>query len=796
MIIDELVAVLSYKTDAGSEQNLKNFKKGMDDLEKAAYKVGQTLGRTAALAGAAIATGFTFLGKSVLDTAGKFEQFQTTLETIEGSAEKAKKSMDWIAKFARETPYEVEGLTAAFVKLKAYGIDPMDGTLKTLGDTASAMGKSLNMAVEALADASTGEFERLKEFGITTKSVGDKVTFNWTENGKALTKTVGKNAAEIRKFVLENFGQRFAGAMDKQSKTFKGMLSNLSDAWTDFQRKIGDAGFFDKAKEKLRGLLDAIDKMDQDGRLKKIASFMSGIFAKSIDIVSVALDRFVNHITWITDHWDKAAPVLTKMAVALGVLVAAAFPLTTAFTALFLVMEDIMTYMQGGNSLIGELFKAAPSIQKAFEGLFGTGLFGDPLKDLREIYNFLTNLGEKIGQWGDQWNAYKEKIWNIFKDATVEWSKAIADWFTELPFKFIRLGTDIVEWMMEGFTGLGTKLTDYLTELFKNALKAAFAYIKSWIPGMADTVPGGISYQGDGYGGMIHNASLSSTGGYTSPGGSGQGAGGTPSSRGGTGGSVGPVGSATAATGLTAGQSAFLKTVSGPGIEGADYNTIVGGGKFTDFSKHPGIVGVRTALGPSTAAGRYQFTKTTWNMVAKKLGLTDFSPASQDKAALWLARTDYKRRTGRDFDTDVEAAANGDQGAAESIRRGLGGRGADTTWQGLQRISPSKWASRIAANKTAGAPTALGAVDPGGAGTLMGNYDANTNKLGGGAAGATINNDSSGANHMISVQAPVNVHVAKADDAPDATARAVGKAVNRGAMAQAKPSRMQASAAA
>jgi muramidase (phage lysozyme) len=70
--------------------------------------------------------------------------------------------------------------------------------------------------------------------------------------------------------------------------------------------------------------------------------------------------------------------------------------------------------------------------------------------------------------------------------------------------------------------------------------------------------------------------------------------------------------------------------------EGGDYNVVVGGSTFDDFSKHPGKVGLRTKEGPSTAAGRYQITKTTFDDVAPKLGLKDFSPRSQDLAAVYL----------------------------------------------------------------------------------------------------------------------------------------------------------------
>jgi len=70
---------------------------------------------------------------------------------------------------------------------------------------------------------------------------------------------------------------------------------------------------------------------------------------------------------------------------------------------------------------------------------------------------------------------------------------------------------------------------------------------------------------------------------------------------------------------------------------------------FTDFSHHPEIFGLRTRNGPSSAAGRYQITKTTWGNLSKKYGLTDFSPESQDKAAWYLAQEDFQKRTGKNL---------------------------------------------------------------------------------------------------------------------------------------------------
>jgi muramidase (phage lysozyme) len=67
------------------------------------------------------------------------------------------------------------------------------------------------------------------------------------------------------------------------------------------------------------------------------------------------------------------------------------------------------------------------------------------------------------------------------------------------------------------------------------------------------------------------------------------------------------------------------------------YNVLVGGDLFQGYAKHPNVLVTLNKAGlKSTAAGRYQFLKRTWNSLATKLHLADFSPAAQDVAALEL----------------------------------------------------------------------------------------------------------------------------------------------------------------
>lgn len=367
-IVDELIAILGF--DIRGEENAKRFEKRLDSINKKVGKFATGVGKVAGYTAAAGAAAFGILGKSVVQTSATFEGYQAILETIEGSQEKAAASLDFISKFAKTTPFEVANLTDSFVKLKAYGIDPVaNDTLRILGDTAAAMGKPMVQAVEAFADASTGEFERLKEFGIKAKTQGDQVTFAWTENGKEVTKTVKKNGEEIRDFLRDTWGGKFAGAMDRQSKTFNGMMSNLADNWTDFKRRIGDAGFFEVVSNSLKGLLDRIQFLDDTGRLDAWAKAISDNLIKAWNVVGMVINRMIAVGGYLHEVYTANESVFYAIAAVFGLLIARAFPLVTLFSLAALALDDFVSFMQGGESVIGDFSQKLQDMLGIGEGL-------------------------------------------------------------------------------------------------------------------------------------------------------------------------------------------------------------------------------------------------------------------------------------------------------------------------------------------------------------------------------------------------------------------------------------------
>jgi phage tail tape-measure protein len=180
-------------------------KAGIARMEEVGRRV-KAIGAVGAKAGLALGGVFgagAFAVKHIVATAAEFERIEAVLKTTEGSAEKAKAALGWVSDFAAETPYKLQEVADAFKTLRTYGLDPTSGLLRTLGDTSAAMGKNLGDAVEAIADAVTGENERLKTFGITARSVGDQFVYEYTKNGETMTKAAKKSSRAMIQATLE-----------------------------------------------------------------------------------------------------------------------------------------------------------------------------------------------------------------------------------------------------------------------------------------------------------------------------------------------------------------------------------------------------------------------------------------------------------------------------------------------------------------------------------------------------------------------------------------------------------------
>ena len=204
-----------------------------------------------------ISSAISSLGSKIVDSTAKFQKFEAVLTNTLGSNSKAKKALDDIVSFAATTPFQVDELTESFIKFANRGIILTTKEMTKLGDIASSQGKSFNELTEAVLDAQTGEFERLKEFGIRASKEGNTVSLSF----KGITKEVANNEDAIKNAILA-YGdlEGVAGGMEAISKTLGGQLSNLSDNVDLLFKNLGEAlaPIISEVTSRLNGLISFI----------------------------------------------------------------------------------------------------------------------------------------------------------------------------------------------------------------------------------------------------------------------------------------------------------------------------------------------------------------------------------------------------------------------------------------------------------------------------------------------------------------------------------------------------------
>ncbi len=256
-------------------------KRAFASLRRSVGAVGRAFKSTTGLVTGflAVVGGVPFVA-AVIATNREFQSLKATLVTFTGSVGAAEKAFQKLSDFASKTPFSLAELTAAFNRMLSVGLKPTITALDAFGNVAAGSGKSIIQFVEAVADATVGEFERLKEFGIKAASEGKKVSVTF----KGLTTTIGKNAEEIQAF-LTNLGRtEFAGAMTRQAATLNGAFSNLGDSFDSFFSKIGNAGFNKSLADTTRRFSDMVGKSDD------LAEAFSGLLVIGLKVVNVFFD--------------------------------------------------------------------------------------------------------------------------------------------------------------------------------------------------------------------------------------------------------------------------------------------------------------------------------------------------------------------------------------------------------------------------------------------------------------------------------------------------------------------------
>lgn len=466
-----------------AERSLNRMERNLNDVDRAGDRAQgsmremsgslDSVHRVAVLASGALAGfGLAQFSRNAFGAISSAQNLQASLKTVTGSADAAAKAWESLLGFASETPFTLEQSVQGFIRMKSLGLDPTNEALRSFGNTASAMGMDLMQMVEAVADAATGEFERLKEFGIQASKEGEQITFTFQG-----VETTVRNSSEAINQYLQNIGTtEFAGAMAEKVQTLGGQMSNLQDSVFKLYLAIGDAGATDAFGESIERAADAVESLTE--------AIENGALTGFIETLSDANDEgkaFIDEIMGIIDQGTEMKNALTAgfLEIEAGFYDMSASGVeafaSIASGATSTINQGLIPLQRTLNALdrtfAGIVARIADSLESAGELPAGMGnLFGTHVDRLRSMADSLTEgLIEPVGIATD---ALKVNSQALREQADAARQSAEA----------IRLGGDSAG----GASGEFKTLDEWLLKLSKGA-KDSDEQIKKLASGTADT---------------------------------------------------------------------------------------------------------------------------------------------------------------------------------------------------------------------------------------------------------------------------------------------------------------------
>jgi len=238
---------LNKEVNSTGAAGAKAFKKSTDSVKKLGTEVKRTNSFLTSTKG--LLTGFfslaagTALASSILDVNREMESLRAQLKSLTGSSSGAERAFKFIQDFSKDTPFQIKGLTKAFIDLKNFGIEPTSDVMKAITNQASKLGGSqetLSGITLALGQAyakgklQAEEMLQLVERGVPVyKLLAEATGRNSDELSKMASKgLLGRDA--IDKLIIK-MGELSKGSNADAMNTLNGSISRLSSSWRRFE---------------------------------------------------------------------------------------------------------------------------------------------------------------------------------------------------------------------------------------------------------------------------------------------------------------------------------------------------------------------------------------------------------------------------------------------------------------------------------------------------------------------------------------------------------------------------------
>lgn len=509
---------------SGLEKGLGSAKSELSNLDTAMSQLqtGVTVA-FAAMGAAAVAMG-SIVVKTGFDFLAMKEQAEIAFTTMLGSGEKAQGMLDELQAFAAKTPFEFPDLIRASQRLMAMGFEATEviPTLTAVGDAVAALGgnaATIDRVTTALGQmnakgkTSAEEMMQLTEAGIPAwQMLADKIGVTVPEAMAQVSKGAVSAQTTISA-VVDGIETKFGGMMEKQSSTWAGMLSTLSDNFTQLSGTLVGP-FFEMAKAGLAKLIEGFDILTF--WMNEGYSFASALYIaigkivppefvssleKVRDVIS-NISRFVKALFGEVRSFEDDSP-LTSWLVAVGKVIGETIKQVTQIIGKFVKWQDVATAL--GILLTGAVMSAIGAVVLALWPLISTiaavtvavaAARAAWESDFMGIRTYIIRQVDKITEWFKTSSGLWQGTW---QDSFLYIADIVSEFVESIPWKLFVMWSHIdyeVRHTTDVVRGIITEWVDFLVDKFEHwksvavetVVKTKDKIIENWNLWIAPTI--------------------------------------------------------------------------------------------------------------------------------------------------------------------------------------------------------------------------------------------------------------------------------------------------------------------
>lgn len=443
--VRRLQAGFSAMAGASGLTGARNAANGFyQSIQRTSQEVGNLAGTMMRLNILAVSTGYLF-NRGFIGNADFFERMNISLKAIEGSADKAAESMEFLKKMTVDTPFGIEELSKAYRVMKGFGLDPQkNDTMQSVVDQVAKLGGRADditgIAMQLGQAFSKNRLQAqdaniLVERGVPVWGLLQRAVKRLNPEMEVTVARLremsenGELGADAIKQLIKQMGIESKGASLAMMKTWSGMVSQIKDQWMFFTDELMNTGPFQFLKDQLRGILDEIDRMKASGELRALAEdwgakLLSGLrqlreAAVGFWEVAQQIYGVVKVIKDALGGWDNLIYLIAGLMVAnLVVAIAASVQAFLALAGAVALAGIKMLMLVAANPVLAALGILIAGIAA---GAYLVYQNWDSIK--ASLVGIWTWIADGIrNAWGDLWNWIDAKI-----DALVGKFRAMGD---------------------------------------------------------------------------------------------------------------------------------------------------------------------------------------------------------------------------------------------------------------------------------------------------------------------------------------------------------------------------------